>query len=397
MFGQPSTGPREWPRLVYISDVPVESYMHGSLLLYRLLRRYPVERLRILEVLANSRPERRLPGVRYSSTGRAFARMRTTRFGSFVDRVVMPPVVSISWPLDLFWPRFQPEAVLSVGHGVGCLVAAQYARRKTLPLHLVAHDDVRRFLAEGNAGNSAEQKFASAYRYASSRLCVSPRLERVYRERYGASGSVLYPASGDDTPRFDTPSAGPGQTEPFTVAFAGNVFYRGQLQLIVTVGELLRRLGGKLLLFGPHDRSRMEAAGMDMSVAVLRGTLQSVDLIKAMRSEAHALLLPWTFEQAEIEELSVSFPSKLTDYMATGLPILAWGPADNPVDTWLKEVPGTMVNITSQAPEPVLEALKALARDELWRLELGRNALEAGKRYFSPDVAARLFEAALAG
>jgi hypothetical protein len=165
----------------------------------------------------------------------------------------------------------------------------------------------------------------------------------------------------------------------------------------VKVSELLARIGGKLLLFGPHNRANMEAAGMDMSVADLRGTLQSGDLIKAMRMEAHALLLPWTFAEDEIAELSVSFPSKLTDYTATGLPIVVWGPPNNPVDVWMKEVPDAMINVTDPAGESVYQALVSLAVDVRWRLQLGQRSLATGERYFSSDVAAGKFEAALAG
>jgi len=397
MQGQVSTGWRQLPRLVYISDVPLESHMHGSLLMYRLLQRYPAERLRVLEVLAVSNRSRRLADVSYSSVGTLVGRARSTRFSAFVDTFCLPPLLSCPWPLDVFWPGFKPQAVLTVGHGAGCLVASRYALNRRLPLHLVAHDDVRRFLPTSASRNWTERKFAAAYQYASSRLCVSPKLEQVYCERYGVSGSVLYPASGDDTPVFETPSEGPGLGQPFTIAFAGNVFSLGQLQLLVKASEMLARMGGKLLLFGPHERSRLEAAGMNLAVTVLRGTLKSVDLIEVMRLEAHALLLPWTFEPNEVVELSLSFPSKLTDYMATGLPILVWGPRDNPVDAWMKEVPETMVGITDALPESFLQALASLAGDKGRRLKFGQRSLAAGKRFFSPDVAARKFEAALTG
>ena len=58
------------PRLAYIGDVPVESSYHGSALLYRLLQRYPPDRLSVIENRNSSRADRRLPGVRYRvSTG----------------------------------------------------------------------------------------------------------------------------------------------------------------------------------------------------------------------------------------------------------------------------------------------------------------------------------------
>ena len=37
------------PRLLYLADVPVEASYHGSALMYRLLQRYPADRLRVVE------------------------------------------------------------------------------------------------------------------------------------------------------------------------------------------------------------------------------------------------------------------------------------------------------------------------------------------------------------
>jgi glycosyltransferase involved in cell wall biosynthesis len=314
-----------------------------------------------------------------------------------VDRICLLPLLNSSWPLDRLLGDFTPQAVLTVGHGPGCLVAARYAMRKSLPLHLLAHDDVKRFLLGGAAARrSAEARFAETYRYASSRLCVSPSLEQVYRDRYGVAGTILYPSRGYDTPVFDTPSSGPAPAQPLVVGFAGNVFSKGQLRLLVKASEVLARMGGKFLMFGPHDKSHLEGAGMNPTSTVFRGTLSSPELIRALRAEAHALLLPWTFEPDEAAELVASFPSKLTDYTATGLPILAWGPPDNPVDRWLKNLPETMVGITTESGEALLHELVRLLDHPERRLELGRQALLAGQQFFSPDVAARKFEAALA-
>src|SRR5215472_7579113 len=69
------------PRLLYLSDVPVENSCHGSLLLYRLLERYPPEKLRVVEGnIFSSRAERRLPGVTYRTYRQGWPRLHFTRF-----------------------------------------------------------------------------------------------------------------------------------------------------------------------------------------------------------------------------------------------------------------------------------------------------------------------------
>src|SRR5437870_130446 len=54
------------PNLLYFGDVPVEHYLHGSTLLYRLLSTYPKEKLIIIEGSGASIPDRRISGVPYS-------------------------------------------------------------------------------------------------------------------------------------------------------------------------------------------------------------------------------------------------------------------------------------------------------------------------------------------
>jgi hypothetical protein len=75
------------PRLLYLGDVPVESSYHGSTLLYRLLQRYPAERLRIVEGnLFPARTDRRLPGVTHGTLPVGRSRLLNTRFHNLYSR-----------------------------------------------------------------------------------------------------------------------------------------------------------------------------------------------------------------------------------------------------------------------------------------------------------------------
>ncbi|NBW65259.1 hypothetical protein EBR44_05755 [bacterium] len=68
------------PRLLYVSDVPVEASQHGSALIYRALETYPSDRLRIIEMGLPSEPTRRLTGVAYASLPIGRQRWLNTRF-----------------------------------------------------------------------------------------------------------------------------------------------------------------------------------------------------------------------------------------------------------------------------------------------------------------------------
>ncbi len=80
--GAADTRGQELPRLLYIGDVPVESTLHGSALLYRLLEGYPPQKLRIIEGFNVSQPRHRLPAVAYRTFRPRWTRLINTRFGA---------------------------------------------------------------------------------------------------------------------------------------------------------------------------------------------------------------------------------------------------------------------------------------------------------------------------
>ena len=106
------------------------------------------------------------------------------------------------------------------------------------------------------------------------------------------------------------------------------------------------------------------------------------------------MFLPESFEEAQKDMIDLSFPSKLTDYTATALPILIWGPKLVAAIRWAESEPGVAAIVT-EANENVMAAmLEKLASDHAWRRRLGATAADIGKKYFSAKRAqAVLYEA----
>ena len=74
----------EFPKIVYVGDVPVEASYHGSALLHRLLSGYPADRLTIIETATESQPQRRLSNINYVSRPVSKQRWLDTRFHPYV-------------------------------------------------------------------------------------------------------------------------------------------------------------------------------------------------------------------------------------------------------------------------------------------------------------------------
>ena len=178
------------PRLLYLADVPVEASYHGSALLYRLLQGYPADRLCLIEGnLLTSRRDRRLPGVRYESLNVGRPRLLNSRLHDWYSMWLMSRSAGRARQLPSLLDGFEPEAVMTVGHGYTWVTAARFAAQRSVPLHLVCHDDWPSVVPSA-LRNRVEREFGDAYRQAASRLCVSPQMVTEYERRYGAGGTV---------------------------------------------------------------------------------------------------------------------------------------------------------------------------------------------------------------
>ena len=315
------------PRLLYLADVQVESSQHGSALMFRAFETYPTDRLRICETGLASLVERRLPGVAYASLpiGRrrwldsrfhgVYSAWLTSRAASRADRVV--PSLS----------GFAVEAVATVGHGFGWITAAEVARRLQVPLHLIVHDDWPRSSAIVEACRPwLERTFGRIYRNAASRLCVSPFMAEAYERRYGASGSLMYPSRSKDCPVFEAKAPRRIGDGEMVIGYGGN----SSPLLVESLRALAAALPGtrtRLALFGAFDEDAKRQLLAESPAISFHGFVPYHQMIRELREIADVLLVPMSFADDQRDAMTISFPSKLTDYTATGLPLVIHGPA----------------------------------------------------------------------
>jgi hypothetical protein len=386
------------PNLLYVGDVPVEASYHGSALLYRLLQNYPPEKLRIIESsLIRSLPERRLSRVPYASVDVGYSRLLRTRFARSYS----------SW-LSLLSRRhrrrmaaalgsFRPEAILTLAHGFLWDGAAQFAEEHQLPLHLICHDDWPRFTnVFACLKRHVDRRLGVVYRQATSRLCVSPFMCDAYRERYGASGDVLYPTRAADAPVYSTPPERLLQpTRGLNVAFAGSVNTHGHLMGLRLLAETLATLGGHLLIFGPFTPTNSHCESLNLPNVVCRGLLSSATLMERLREEVDVLFVPMSFAPEDRPNTEISFPSKLTDYTSVGLPLLIYGPDYCSAVQWARQNPCVAELVTQPEFEQLFGAVQRLSRSAETRWQLAQSALTAGEKFFSHHSAMMLFQSAL--
>jgi hypothetical protein len=374
------------PRLLYLADVPVESYMHGSTLVYRLFESYPAQKLLIVEFLFESHVDRRIPNVQYRAIKSSLSRLLKNRFSRYVWPLTLARAHLSSRSISRIVRRYRPQAVVTVVVGHAWEAAASYASRAGLPLHLIVHDD----WPNSPACTPLQRRWTDSalrrwYPIAASRLCVSPYMAEEFRRRYGAKGDVLYPSRASNTLEFEEPPPRlSGSCKPFTVAFCGTI-YLDYARALQRMAMALQEIGGRLLVFGPKPTAAVDAFLQEPNLE-LQGTLSSLEMIRRCREQAHAIFVPMSYSEYDRHNMEISFPSKLADCTATGLPLIIDGPDYCSAVRWARENPGVSKIITDESVAALRTGLQQLQVPAV-RIQLAMEAIRRGKQYFAHDRA----------
>jgi hypothetical protein len=206
-----------------------------------------------------------------------------------------------------------------------------------------------------------------------------------YSRRYGAKGDVLYPSRASNTLEFEAPPPSlSGSCKPFTVAFCGSI-YLDYARALQRMAIALQEIGGRLLVFGPKPFAAVDAFLQEPNLE-LQGTLSSPEMIRRCREQAHAIFVPMSYSKSDRHNMEISFPSKLADCTATGLPLIIDGPGYCSAVRWARENPGVSEIVTEESVDGLRTALQQL-QDPAVRLRLAREAIRRGKEYFGHDRA----------
>lgn len=383
--------------MCYLGNLPVEATSAGPAQLFRLLQSLDPGRVLVIESdCAPSLAARRLAGVRYEllrplfTRGWYFARTRAPRLFWFMLR-------ANAWlqarRAAALLQGFKPAAIITVHDGFAWITAAALASRLNVPLHLILHDDwFRNIPMAGQLHGKFENYFRQIYRQAGSRLCISPYMETEYARRYGAAGTVLFPIRAEDAPVHDSPPRTDAALRPLTVAFAGNLWHRGNWISLRNLVGALARVGGRLVVFGPTKPEDLARHNLLESNVSVRGFVP--DLIQSLRDEADVVFVPMTFDDSERRNMEISFPSKMTEYTATGLALLIEGPAYSSAVRLAQAHPGSAEVVLEQSQEALANAITRLL-DPDHREQLGQRASQLGDKFLSFTAGARTFHEAI--
>ena len=386
------------PRLLYLSDIPPEN-RPGNQLVHRLLSPYPNARL--LFVTGNTYqqyPEASIPGLTQRTIRTAgmprllFSRLRPS-YAKWLYRTLPHSTYLTSRVIR----EFRPQVVATVAHGYSWLLADAVARAHDLPLHLFVFDDFVRQSGLREADRAwAMSRFRDIYRRAAVRWCISEPMAEAYRELYGVDAEVFYPPRAAELTVFSEPPArGDARDRPKVFGFAGSLNYPPYGRMLATLAEVLENAGHRLLVFGGHSPETAARHGFARGNVTLGPLLPADEIPARLRDEVDVLFAPMAFEDDYRHDMEISFPSKLADYTAAGLPILIWGPAYCSAVRWAEQNADSAYVVTDASARSLRSGVDALATTHGLLERLARGAIKTGERHFDLGAVAGRFSTRL--
>ena len=390
---------RPFPRVLLLSSEAPHSGAAGAIVLQRLLRDFPVDRL--LVVTSHLPPDGALRlDCRYEHLPLAADRLNNTRFWPWrpgLRSLGASALVGLG-RVDRLLEGFAPEVVVTLMQDSWFYdLAAHYAGARQLPLVLLAHDVAHGFEPVPEWLQQRQlQRDAAVYRQAKARLCISPGMSKYHEEIFSVAGEVLLPPRSDDAVS-QAPEACRNLKQPgrLTLGYAGGLHY-GYGEQLLRLLPVLRETGTRVELYSPRPAGILSPLTEATDVLHFNGYAATPEEAwRGLLRTCDAVIQPYLDPPGpHALQYRTHFPSKLGDCLALGLPLLITGPADASGVDWCRQRPEIALWAGDQGGTPLRDALYRLRTDDGLRVTLAANA-QAASVEFSPAVLRRQFMDAL--
>jgi glycosyltransferase involved in cell wall biosynthesis len=364
-------------RLLYICDFPPSNLGGGPILMSRLLSEYPPDSVAVLTSTRFARvsPQEGRLSCEEITVGlsEGYGRFGLGRVRAALNWLRIPFIALVARRTIR---QRQIAAILTVLHGQFCFAAALAARLCGVPYVVVVHDDYTSGMRV--IGRSLTR---AVMRNAAHIYSVSPGMQDTIRSQFGVESELHWPAT--ERPHFES---SPPPSDELSIVFAGSVTGAVEDSLrvladLITSGKLTECeiQKAKLHLYTVVKEEQKRAWGWDHPDVVVHPWVGQDELPQILR-KADILFLPFSFASAERHTVETAFPSKTADYLASGTPILVFGPKYSSLVAYARRE-GFAEMVTEADPHLLARAIRRIALDSGHREALSSRALEVFSKY----------------
>lgn len=317
----------------------------------------------------------------------------------------VPERARLSPRLEAFIEAFRPQLLYTIlgGNGIVDLVELIRARWQ-LPLAVHVMDDWRDTVY-GNGWLSPWQrgmlnrKIAHLMQIAGCRLGISDAMADAMARDYGTPFQVFQ--NGIDTARWHAVArTDTTPHRPARLLYSGALLPFAQADAVVETAQTVDRLAaeGMEIAFDIHCpaahaaayRARLEG----LRAVHLRPQFAAWDDYVAAVAAADMLLLPVNFDPTSMRYIRYSMPTKVPEYLASGTPVLVYGPAGVAQVEYARR-DGWGLAVTARDPAELAAAIRRLAGDAALRDQLSTRARRLAVERHDLDVLRAGFRASM--
>ncbi len=223
------------------------------------------------------------------------------------------------------------------------------------------------------------REFERAIRHSATCAAASWAMAERYQHDYGVRSIPLIPSL--NTSLALQPAQGLNCGKEFTIGIAGQIYASEEwMALVAALDSVNWKIEGKNIKIRILGRRLNVEANALMNVEFLGWATQQ-DTIKLM-SEMDVLYCPYWFSKQFETESRLSFPSKLTTYLAAGRPVFFHGPEYASPARFLKENRAAVCCCSLQKEE-IIAKLSLLLSDNNLYVNVAFKGSQAFEKYLS--------------
>jgi hypothetical protein len=234
-----------------------------------------------------------------------------------------------------FVREFSPDIIYCRPIGSTKLFDAVFAIKKTFNIPLITHfmdDWVLRYQQEKKSEfKSWEYKILELVRLSDIKVAISKKMAESYTFRYGGTWHVL--ANGINHQNFHAPSKLSRDDKKFVIRYMGGAADDMNYQSLVDIAyaiesdkELKSKIAFEIYTMPWYLDKLQKNIGNFSSCTIQK--LVAEDKYHDLINTSDALLIAYNFDSNTEKYVSLSMANKMPECLASGVPVIAFGPSD---------------------------------------------------------------------
>lgn len=222
-----------------------------------------------------------------------------------------------------------------------------------------------------------KQEFCISLQKSQLRYCISQSMSEEYNRRYGYMFRTLF--NGIEPERW-MPTKRIEEQNPngaFRMLYAGSISANTNLNSLAEIVEAVAFLNQRdvpinMDIIDPANGFQYESLLARDGVVSFQSAV-SHDKMPQLLTSYDLLLLPFNFDKDSLRFFKYSWPTKMSEYMASGVPICIYGPQDTAFTQYAERDKWAYV-ISTHSVEVLTKGLARLTEDTALREELSQTA-----------------------